>query len=708
MVIQTIRIKYSLFLIAGCLSFLLNACTPKESPEITTNTPRSLLTGAQFGVLNPTYFAAMQYGDVHIVVASDGVILKSTTNSAGWYRAKTDGIVDNFLAVASSADGHQFMAVGEQGLIAVSQDAGETWQRLKTAHTQDLLSVGYDADHQRWIAAGNGNQLLQINAKDLHWEQRTLEFAGNVTALAVLPNQQALILAGTNSLLMSSHDGGTNWQQLITATDVAFNKLLVLPNNIILAIASDGKIYRSQNDLQQWELIDTGTRAYLSGITYDPEHKTLILLSSDGEVLISDDFGLLWAPVYKANDYLNQATYSPENHNIMIAGNQGVLLHATDGGRIWTRVPSPLKADIELLVQTHQQLYGFGPNGLIISSSQPDVAWQVVQHPIADFIHAIGIDTQQHKTIVGARGLLMTADQKGENWQPLNAAVTEEDYFFSLIHDKKFNTQITAGPPGIILQTTDAEKNWQVRLALSNSAEGYFHQLIGNQRGTLVALAGPGYSQYSLDGGTQWARCNIATDKQLFNGLYDNSRQKFYAIGQHGRILQSSDGVDWQTLMSGTLNNLQAIAATAKHLIVGGSKGTLLVSSNSGATWQAPSLDTSEGILHLNTTSDPKILIATGTNGLLLRSIDEGLHWAVITNPARGNLRALVEDTHSNILYVPSRRGEIIYSDDKGVSWALLPSVTKRSIKALMVDQETKSLFGIGERLIKTPLIEIH
>jgi photosystem II stability/assembly factor-like uncharacterized protein len=141
----------------------------------------------------------------------------------------------------------------------------------------------------------------------------------------------------------------------------------------------------------------------------------------------------------------------------------------------------------------------------------------------------------------------------------------------------------------------------------------------------------------------------------------------------------------------------------------------LIQSTDAGKTWQdanigsiSQSSNSRSTILALFATQEGS-LIASGAQGFIARlatnNRDNGTEWELIPSPTQSALRSPVQDEATGIIYIPGKSGEIIYSKDDGLHWALLPPVTQGSLKNLYINNSNNTLIGVGERLIRIPLL---
>lgn len=166
----------------------------------------------------------------------------------------------------------------------------------------------------------------------------------------------------------------------------------------------------------------------------------------------------------------------------------------------------------------------------------------------------------------------------------------------------------------------------------------------GNPALRWVAVGAGGASVYSQDG-VSWAVGNPFNLNSLANpnnyALRSITQVSgiFFAVGDSGTILSSSDGITWTPRASGTTNHLHGVTHGAIYVAVGDS-GTI-VTSIDGNTWTVRTPSTPVGRLKQVTTfggAYGSIYVAVGDAGAIVTSIDGGITWVTQAAPTGLNL----------------------------------------------------------------------
>ncbi len=146
-------------------------------------------------------FEAVAFGGARVVaVGDDGAIVVSSDAGENWEDGSGDA-KDDFEAVAFSGDGETGVAVGRgrDGFVRLSADGGETWSPSETRAGR-LDAAALSADGRIAVAAGRDGALLIFTRDDGAWTGLDSETSNRFNAIAFGNGDEAAIAVG---------DGGT-------------------------------------------------------------------------------------------------------------------------------------------------------------------------------------------------------------------------------------------------------------------------------------------------------------------------------------------------------------------------------------------------------------------------------------------------------------------------------------------------------------------
>jgi len=275
------------------------------------------------------------------------------------------------LLAAAAAGGQRWVAVGERGIIVLSDDHGQHWRQAQVPVSTTLTAVAF-FDAKRGWAAGHAGVVLRTLDGGEHWT-RVLEgqrlarqlldeaqAQGDARAIAqatahvadgadkpwldlLVLDAQKVLVVGAYGLAMFSEDGGGHWQ--------SWQSRLPNPGQLHL--------YAVRRQGQRW-----------------------LLAGEQGLVLYSSDDARSFArlhPPYPGSFFTAELL---QGNAMLLAGLRGNVLHSDDGGHSWH--PRPLPAPVSVTATALDE------NGHVLAVNQGgDVlrlqadAWvKLNQHPL--------------------------------------------------------------------------------------------------------------------------------------------------------------------------------------------------------------------------------------------------------------------------------------------------------------------------------------
>ena len=235
---------------------------------------------------------------------------------------------------------------------------------------------------------------------------------------------------------------------------------------------------------------------------------------------------------------------------------------------------------------------------------------------------------------VGAPGAILSTEDGGASWKPVTAVPAEVAL---LGVDIKGDHQIAVGQMGLVLRK-DGD-SW--KKVASGADKSRLLSVSINAKGQAVIAGSFGTVLKSDDGGASWT--SIAPDWTSFSqkGMDAGVEPHIYAAkideagvvtvaGEFGLILRSAEGngKDWKTVHVGdaSLFALELRSDGVGYAV--GQNGTVLRSSDHGASWTPLDVDTKAILLGVKSVPNGQVVV-TGMRDMLL-SPDDGKSWTHI------------------------------------------------------------------------------
>jgi photosystem II stability/assembly factor-like uncharacterized protein len=230
-----------------------------------------------------------------VAVGERGIIVLSDDNGATWRQARTPTSVT--LAAVQFATPSKGWAVGHYGVILHSADGGETWTRqldgtqaaqLALRDAQDSGNAPYLAEAQRLVADGPDKPFL-----GLHFTDENNGFA-----------------VGAYNLVFRTRDGGKTWAPWLSHLDNPRGNHLYAVHaagDAVHIAGEQGLLLRSTDGGGRFERVDTGYKGSFFAMA----------VGGDGEVVV--------------------------------AGLRGNAYRSADGGATWQKLEAPVPVSITAL-----------------------------------------------------------------------------------------------------------------------------------------------------------------------------------------------------------------------------------------------------------------------------------------------------------------------------------------------------------------------
>ena len=266
------------------------------------------------------------------------------------------------------------MAVGERGIVLLSDNHGQTWQQARTPVSVTLTNVRFvDAQHG-WIV-GHSGVVLSTSDGGRHWVRqlegraaaaRTLQAARDSGAGAgsqALADAERLVadgpdkpffdvlfldprrglVVGAYGLILATEDGGASWRSIAAEIDNPKGKhlyALQADGERVYIAGEQGALYASTSGFGRFEPIATPYDGSYFGMLSSGAGK-LLVFGLRGHACVTFDAGATWQDV--AND--RPATCAGgarlKDGTLLLVDEGGRLRRSLDQGRHFEPVGVP-------------------------------------------------------------------------------------------------------------------------------------------------------------------------------------------------------------------------------------------------------------------------------------------------------------------------------------------------------------------------------
>ncbi|MBN9462927.1 MAG: glycosyl hydrolase [Burkholderiales bacterium] len=273
--------------------------------------------------------ASVRAGSRIVAVGDHGVVLLSD-DGGKTHRQAQQVPVDVTLTSVSFVDERRGWAVGHWGVVLNTVDGGETWrvQRSDTHEDRPLFAVHF-FDASQGVAVGLWSLVLVTSDGGAHWqavEMPAPEGArrADLNLLGLFADARGRLFApAERGMVLRSDDRGQHWRYLGTGYTGSFWTGIAAPDGALLVAGLRGSMYRSGDDGQTWQRIDTHSKSSITALAL--AGAGIVGVGLDGLMLRSRDGGVSFETEIRTDRLpLTAVTLDGEGHPVMYS-RQGIV-----------------------------------------------------------------------------------------------------------------------------------------------------------------------------------------------------------------------------------------------------------------------------------------------------------------------------------------------------------------------------------------------
>lgn len=297
--------KYSAML--GLLALSGIAQAADQAPVAAVKPRLQILPAEHFSAAASTQIlAAARAGKRIVAVGDHGVVLLSDDDGKTYRQARSVPLSSTLTGV-SFADVHTGWAVGHWGAILKTTDGGESWvlQRNDSKVDQPLFSVYFKNAQEGW-AVGLWSLMLHTTDGGANWSTVTLppppgQKKADRNLYAIFADAKgSLFVACEQGRMMRSTDGGNAWTYMETGYAGSFWTGVALQDGVLLVGGLRGTIYRSADGGDSWQPSKTSFKSSVTDIVQLAD-KSAVAVGLDGVTLRSVDDGVTFTGTQRAD-----------------------------------------------------------------------------------------------------------------------------------------------------------------------------------------------------------------------------------------------------------------------------------------------------------------------------------------------------------------------------------------------------------------------
>lgn len=306
---------------------------------------------------------------------------------------------EHAVLLAATLAGTRIVAVGERGIVVLSDDGAHTWRQARAVPVSVTLTalqfvnerVGWAVGHggvvlrtddagETWVRQADGRTLAQAaySVGQSKWAQALLDEGPDKPLLDVrFVDARRGYVIGAYNLAFETRDGGATWSSLMDRLDNPrgshLYSIAVRGDSLFIA-GEQGVMFRSRDGGASFEPLHSGYAGSWFSIVASTD-RGLVAAGLRGNAMYSPDDGQTWRAIEGAPPVTLVAGATLPDGQVLLV-NQGGQLLATRAGAPFLSLPAPaaLPPPSALLLLPDGGMLIVGLTGAIRLPSQKNLA----------------------------------------------------------------------------------------------------------------------------------------------------------------------------------------------------------------------------------------------------------------------------------------------------------------------------------------------
>ncbi|MBN3581277.1 T9SS type A sorting domain-containing protein [Algoriphagus aestuarii] len=362
-----------------------------------------------------------------------------------------------------------------------------------------------------------------------------------------------------------------------------------------------------------------------------------------------------------------------------IAAGENLIIRTADGGLTWeeTQIPE-IQRIYDLIFINESTGIAVGENGMILKSQDSGLTWNKTNSPTEKALKSISKANDNRIFAAGESGLLLFSDNQGTSWQAISSPTSSNLNEIFFVDDQ---LGFAVGDNGTFLKTENGGSSFtKITMPFSSTINSV--SFFNESEGYLVGADGKIYK--TIDGGENWSALNSGVTVDLLKiVIHSVDKRIVLAAGEQGTLLKSTNsGATFSKINLGAtntrkINSLEFLPESNLAFAVG-QDGYLISSANSGTSWSIRLAGYRTHFNSIDFKSDRTGFIA-GDNGQFF--VTSNAATSIISRPLPEPLDVIsIDFWNTGFGYASGESGKMYRTGNGGSTWVPVPAATVESI----------------------------
>ena len=252
-------------------------------------------------------------GNRYVAVGEYGMILVSDNEGDTWQQAVVPTSVT--LTAVDFPTPKKGWAVGHDGVVLNTQDAGETWQIQASGLEMNRKVLDQINDKKAELTEAM-NTAPEDAQKELAQRLEDMEYLHSDMSAPIEANAPTSLLdvffmdedtgfaLGAFGMIIQTKNGGIDWEPIVNRMNnlegyhyYGMESIRAEGRDILFLVGERGLLYRSMDRGTTWQLMESPHEGSFFGVRAANDDKTIILFGLGGVAFLSTDLGLTWKDI---------------------------------------------------------------------------------------------------------------------------------------------------------------------------------------------------------------------------------------------------------------------------------------------------------------------------------------------------------------------------------------------------------------------------